>query len=130
MYTKRKPVHRAVARGLGLLLEGVFCRLCLAIAEFSSLPTPCAFSIVVPQGLSTPDFHRWRRSRVALSLANRAVFLQVAVVLPSPTHIFPTAGRCWFTFIYRATGLRAVEVRGEVLQTRVGHTLSGSACPS
>lgn len=42
----------------------------------------------------------------------------------------PLRGRCWLTFISRATGLRAVEVRGEVLQTRVGHTLSGFACPS
>lgn len=49
-YVKRKPVHRAVARGLGLLLGGVFCRLFLAVAEFSSLPTPCEFSIVVSQG--------------------------------------------------------------------------------
>lgn len=40
---------------------------------------------------------------------------------------FFTSGRCWFTFIFRTTGLRAVEdfVRG-VLRTLMGHTLTSS----
>lgn len=43
------------------------------------------------------------------------------VVLPSPTHNLPTSGRCWSTFIYRTTGLRAVEdFISKVLLTLVG----------
>ena len=40
---------------------------------------------------------------------------------------FFASGRCWFTFIFRTTGLRAVEdfVRG-VLRTLMGHTLTSS----
>ena len=48
-------------------------------------------------------------------------------VLPSSGLFLSATPRCWSTFIFRTTGLRAVEdfVRG-VLLTLVGHTLTSS----
>ena len=50
-----------------------------------------------------------------------------AAVLPSSGHFLSAAPRCWSTFIYRTTGLRAVgDFVSQVLQTLVGHTLTSS----
>ena len=43
----------------------------------------------------------------SLSLSS-SFFIFFATVLPSSEHFFSVALRCWFTFIYRTTGLRAV----------------------
>ena len=48
-----------------------------------------------------------------------------AAVLPSSGHFLSAAPRCWSTFVYRTTGLRAVgDFVSQVLQTLVGHTLT------
>lgn len=48
-----------------------------------------------------------------------------ASVLPSSAHFLSDARRCWFTFVYRTTGLRAVgDFVVGVLQTHVGRTLT------
>lgn len=50
-----------------------------------------------------------------------------ASVLPSSALFLSDARRCWFTLIYRTTGLRAVgDFIVEVLRTLMGHTLTSS----